>query len=151
LTFDQLRHLSSIESPRREFFQGTQSDAIGLSKGPIDRSGLGHAHLGIVEDQRRNITGVGIAIADETAAFRGLVNGGFEDPEVLFWTTEGGDRLSVNPFAMEPVCHVQEITMGNIRWAVPRQECVTVMSLSTKSSLVAATNSMLLCVYVKQT
>ena len=64
----QLRDLLSIQSPGRQFFKRTEGDAIGLAQGAIDGAGFGHAHLGVVKDEGGDVTGMGIAIADEAAA-----------------------------------------------------------------------------------
>jgi len=80
----QLRDLGSIQSPGGKFFEGAQGDAIGLPQGAIDGAGFGHAHLGMVEDERGDVAGMGVPIADEAAAVGGLIDGGLEDPEVLF-------------------------------------------------------------------
>jgi hypothetical protein len=62
-------YLIGIQAPRRELFKRAQANAVGLAQGSIDGPGFGHAHLGIVENQRRDIAGVGVAVADEAAAF----------------------------------------------------------------------------------
>jgi hypothetical protein len=51
--------------------------------GAIDGAGFGHAHSGVVEDQRRNIAGMGIALADEATALGRFIDRGFEHPKVL--------------------------------------------------------------------
>jgi len=45
----------------------------------------------VVEDERGDIAGVGIAEDDEAAALGRLIGGGFEDPEVFLGTTQGQD------------------------------------------------------------
>jgi len=47
-----------------------QANAVSLAQGSIDGAGFGHAHLGVVEDQGRNIAGMGVAVADEATALR---------------------------------------------------------------------------------
>jgi hypothetical protein len=63
-------YLIGIQAPRRELFERTQANAVSLAQGAIDGAGFGHAHLGIVENQRRDIAGMGVAIAHEAAALR---------------------------------------------------------------------------------
>ena len=76
------------ESGGRKFFEGTETDAIGLTEGAINGSSFGHTHFGMVKDEGGDIAGVGVAVTDEAAALGGLVDGGFEDPEVLFGVTK---------------------------------------------------------------
>ena len=80
------RKLLGIQRPRWKLFQRAQADAIGLAQGPIDGTSFGHAHLGVVEDQGRDIARMGIAVANEATALGGLVDCSFEDPEVFFGT-----------------------------------------------------------------
>jgi hypothetical protein len=58
--------LTGIQGVRRQFLERTQANAIGLAQSAINRSSFSHSHLGVIEDQRRNIAGMSIAIADET-------------------------------------------------------------------------------------
>jgi hypothetical protein len=63
-------YLLGIQAPRRELFERAQANAVGLAQGAIDGAGFGHAHFGVVEDQGRNIAGMGVAVAHEAAALR---------------------------------------------------------------------------------
>jgi hypothetical protein len=63
-------YLLGIQAPRRELFERAQANAVGLAQGAIDGPGFGHAHFGVVEDQGRNIAGMGVAKAHEAAALR---------------------------------------------------------------------------------
>ena len=96
----QLRDLLEREGPRWEFLDGAKGDAIGFAEGAVDSAGFGHAHLSMVEDERRDIAGMGIAVAHEAAALRRFIDGGFEDPIVLFGTTQLQDRPSRDATAM---------------------------------------------------
>jgi len=51
----------------------------------------------VVEDEGRDVAGMGIAIADEPAALRGFIDGGLEDPEALLGAAEGQHRFGRNP------------------------------------------------------
>jgi len=66
----QLGNLLGWQGPGRKLFERAQGDAVGLAEGAIDGTGFGHAHFGVVEDQGRNIAGMGVAVADEAAALR---------------------------------------------------------------------------------
>jgi hypothetical protein len=79
----ECRELFGIQSIRWQFLKRTQANSIRLAQGPIHGPGFSHAHLGVVEDQGRDIAGMGIAVADEAAAFSGFVDGSLEDPEVF--------------------------------------------------------------------
>jgi len=79
----EFRNLWGAESPRRKLFERAQGNAVSLAQGAIDGAGFGHAHFGVVEDQRRNIAGMSVAKAHEAAALWRLVDRCFEDPEVL--------------------------------------------------------------------
>jgi hypothetical protein len=92
----QLRNLGGLECPRGKFFEGAEGDAIGLAQGAVDGAGFGHAHLGVVEDEGGDVAGMRIAIADEAAALGRLVDGGLEDPEVLFGTTQFEGELHLD-------------------------------------------------------
>jgi hypothetical protein len=50
---------------RSDLFDRADADAIGLAQCTIHCACLGHPHLGAL-DEKRNIGGVGIAIADES-------------------------------------------------------------------------------------
>ena len=75
------------ESGGRKFFEGTEADAIGLTEGAIDGSGFGHTHFGVVEDQGRDVPGMGIAITNKPATLGGLVDRSLKDPKVLLGVT----------------------------------------------------------------
>jgi hypothetical protein len=64
-----------------EFFDRTQTDAVGLAKGAVDGSCLGDAHLGTT-DEGRDVRGISISISDEAARAGAFVDGGLEDPAV---------------------------------------------------------------------
>jgi hypothetical protein len=96
----EFRNLLRTECPRGKLFERAEGDAIGLAQGAVDSAGFSHAHLSVVEDQGRNVTGMGIAIADEAAAVGGLIDGGFEHPEVLFGPAKWQNRLRSDPTAV---------------------------------------------------
>ena len=66
----ELRNLLRGERPRGQFFDRTEGNAVGLAQGAIDGAGFGHAHLGMVENQGRNIAGISVAVAHEASALR---------------------------------------------------------------------------------
>jgi len=77
------QHLLGSQAPRGKLFDRTEGDAVGLAEGAIDGAGFGHAHLGMVEDERRNIAGMGITVTDEAATFGCFEDGGLEHPKVF--------------------------------------------------------------------
>jgi len=92
----KLRNLPRCECPGWQFFHRAEGNAVCLAQGAIDGTGFGHAHLGMVEDQGRDIAGIGIAVAHKATALGALENRRFEHPEVLFGTTERDNRFSMN-------------------------------------------------------
>jgi len=107
----QQRNLLGTQAPRGKFFERAQGNAVGFAQGTIDGAGFSHAHLGIVEDQRRDIAGMSIAVADEPSTFGFLKDGGLEHPEVLLWMAEWKYRLSHNPWTLLPLGQPQQIAM----------------------------------------
>jgi hypothetical protein len=93
----EFRNLLGAECPRRKLFERAEGNAIGLAQGAVDSAGFGHAHLSVVENQGRNVTGMGVTVADEATAVGGLIDGGLEDPKVLLGPTEGKHWLSQYP------------------------------------------------------
>ena len=93
----QHRDLLRTQTPRRKLFERAEGNAIGLAQGTVNRTGFGHAHLSVVENQGRNVTGMGVTVADEATAVGGLIDGGLEDPKVLLGPTEGKHWLSQYP------------------------------------------------------
>jgi hypothetical protein len=75
--------------------------------GAIDGAGFGHTHFSVVEDQGRNIAGMGVAVTDEAAALGRFIDRGFEDPIVLRRTAKRRDRLGVNANVVVPACNSQ--------------------------------------------
>ena len=110
----QLRDLLSIQSPGGKFFQRAEGNAIGLPQGAIDGAGFGHTHLGVVEDEGRHITGMGIAIADEATALGGLIDGSLEDPEVLLGTTQGQYGFNLDASAMAVFREGEQLGMSDV-------------------------------------
>jgi hypothetical protein len=92
--------LFGTEGPRAQLLHRAEGDAVGLAQGAINGARFGHAKFGVVEDKRRNITRVRVAVTHEAAAFGRLEDGGFEDPEILFGAAEGQDGFGVDADAM---------------------------------------------------
>jgi hypothetical protein len=63
-------YLIGTQAPRRELFERAQANAVRLAQGAIDGAGFGHAHLGIVENQRRDIAGMSVGVPHKAAALR---------------------------------------------------------------------------------
>src|ERR1019366_7362897 len=72
------RMLLSRTRNRPDLLDRADADAIGLAEGSIDRPSFRYPHFRTV-NQRRNIGGVGIAVADEARRF-GFVNRSSENP-----------------------------------------------------------------------
>lgn len=106
--------LPGAQGPGWKLLDGAEGNAVGLAQGAIDGAGFGHAHLGVVEDERRDVAGMGITVADEAAAFGGFVYGSLEDPEALFGMAQWEHRLGLNAVAVAPLSQAQQIAVGNI-------------------------------------
>jgi len=98
----QHRDLLPRKGPGWEFLEGAEGDAVSLAEGAVDGAGFGHAHLGVVEDQGRDVARMGVPIANETTALRGLVDCGFEHPIILLGTAERQSRLDMNASTVAP-------------------------------------------------
>lgn len=90
----QLRNLLRGEHPRGKLFDRAEGNAVGLAQGSIDGAGFGHTHLGMVENQGRDISGMSVAVTHEAAALGRFVDRGLKDPKVFFRATERKDWLS---------------------------------------------------------
>ena len=93
----EFRNLLWAEGPGRKLFQRAQSHAVSFAQGAIDGAGFGHAHLGMVENQGRDIAGMGITITNKAPALGRFIDRGFEHPKVLFGVAEGKNGLGHNP------------------------------------------------------
>jgi hypothetical protein len=82
----QLWNLLRIQCPRGKLFERAKGDAVGLAQGAIDGASFGHAHLGVIKDERRDIAGMSVAVTDKAPAFGRLKYGGLEDPKVFLGT-----------------------------------------------------------------
>ena len=47
----EIQDLFGRQGPGWQLLDRTQSNAVGLAQGAVDRPGLGHAEFGMVEDQ----------------------------------------------------------------------------------------------------
>ena len=61
---------SGKKGPRWKFFNQAEGDTVGLAECAVDGAAFGHGHFGVVEDQRRDIAGMSVAVADEATALR---------------------------------------------------------------------------------
>ena len=102
-----------VQGPGRKLLNRAKGDAIGLAQSTIDGASLGHSHLGVVEDKRRDVARVGVAIAHEPATLGRLVDRGFEDPEVLLRPAQGKHRLGMNAIAVASLGQPQQVAMGH--------------------------------------
>ena len=95
------------KGPRGKFLERAEGNTISLAERPIDGAGLGHTHLGVVEDEGGDVAGMGIAVPDEAAALGGLIDRGLEDPEVLQGAAQRQDRLGMDAGAMLGIGHAK--------------------------------------------
>ena len=84
------------EGPRGKLFERAEGDAVGLAQRAIDGASFGHAHLGVVEDEGRDVSRMGIAVPNEAAAFGCFKDCRFKYPEILLGSTQWKHRLSDN-------------------------------------------------------
>jgi hypothetical protein len=110
----ELGELLGIQGPRRQFLKRTKPDAVCLTEGPIHCPGFGHTHLGVVENQGRDIAGMGIAVADKATALGGLIHGRLKNPKVPVGATQGKHWLSLNGNTMSRIGDVYEIVVRHI-------------------------------------
>ena len=108
----ELRNLLGGECPRGKLFERAEGNAVGLAQGAIDGAGFGHAHLGMVENQGRDIARVSVAVAHEASAFGRFENCRLEHPKVLFGATEREDWLSPYPLTVLFFGKAQQVAMG---------------------------------------
>jgi hypothetical protein len=92
--------LLRIQCPRGKLFERAKGDAVGLAQGTIDGTSFGHAHLSVIEDERRDIAGMSVAIADKPSTFGCLKDGSFKHPEVFLRSTQREHWLSYNPLTL---------------------------------------------------
>ena len=109
-----MRDLLSLQSPGRKFFERAKGDAIGFTQGVIDGAGFGHPHLGVVEDQGRDVAGMGITVPNKPTTFGGLIDSSLEDPEVLLGATEGNLGLDLDTSAVVPRCNFEQLGVSDV-------------------------------------
>jgi hypothetical protein len=56
----------------------------------------------MVENQRGDIAGIGVAVAHKATALGRFIDRGFEDPEVFLRMTESNHRFAMNAAAVAP-------------------------------------------------
>jgi hypothetical protein len=110
----EFRNLLRAECPRRKFFERAEGNAIGLAQGAVDSAGFGHAHLGVVEDQGRNVSWMGIAVPDEPATLGRFIDCGLEHPEVLLGAAEGKLGLDLDTRAMVGFRQGEQLGMSDV-------------------------------------
>jgi hypothetical protein len=110
----QLRNLLLGQGPGRKLFQRAESDAVSLTQGTVDGAGFGHAHLGVVEDQGRDVAGMSVTVADEAPALGRLVHRGLEDPEVLLGAAQVDYWIDVDPDTTSLSRQSEQFGMGNL-------------------------------------
>jgi hypothetical protein len=110
----QQRYLLGTQAPRGKLFERTEANAVSLAQGAIDGAGFGHAHLGIVEDQRRDIAGMSVAVADEATAPRRFEDCRLEHPEVLLRPAQCKCWLNVDTSAAVPFRQPEQFGVSDI-------------------------------------
>jgi len=109
----QYRDLLGVYPPRGKFLEGAERNPVGLTEGPVDGARFGHPHLGVVEDQGRDVAGMGVAITDKAAALRRLVHSRFEDPEVLLGSAQTDNGFRQDAVAVLPLRQAEQVSMGH--------------------------------------
>ncbi len=66
---------------RPDFLDRAETNSICLAQGAVDGPCLSHAHLGAT-DERGNVGGISIAVANEAFARFGFINRGLECPSL---------------------------------------------------------------------
>ncbi len=66
----------------------------------------------MIEDERGDVAGMRIAIADEATALRGLVDSGLKYPEILLGAAQRERRLRHNTATMVAFCEAQQVAVG---------------------------------------
>jgi hypothetical protein len=84
-----------------QLFDGTESDSVGLAQGAIDGPCLRDTHFGPA-DQRRNVRGIGISVADKAFRAWRFVNGRLENPATVLWVTQAYDGVGMNAATRVP-------------------------------------------------
>src|SRR5713101_7131945 len=98
---------------RTELFEAAQANAVRFAESAIDGSCFGDAHLGAA-NQRRNIGGISISIANEAFRPRRLIHRGSEDPTTCHRVRKIWHQLAAYSSAMKTVgqsyqsavCHI---------------------------------------------
>jgi hypothetical protein len=98
---------SGKKGPRWKFFKQAEGDTVGLAEGTVEGAGFGRGHFGVVKDQRRDIAGMSISVADEAAALGRFIDRGFKHPKVLLRMTESNNRFAMNTTALVPLGKTQ--------------------------------------------
>ena len=93
---------------------------MGRAEGAVDGSGFGHAHLGVVENQGRNIAGMGFPVAGEPTAFGRFIDRGLEDPAVLLGAAQRQQRLDLDARAMVGFRQVEQLGMSDVKLCLLR-------------------------------
>jgi hypothetical protein len=57
---------------------------------------------------------MGVAVANEASALERLIDGSFEDPEVLIWLTQRKNRLGRDTAATIAKCQPEESCVGDV-------------------------------------
>jgi hypothetical protein len=108
------RNLLGAECPRRKLFERAEGNAVSLAQGTIDGTRFGHAHLGLVENQSRDIARMSVAVADEASASKRLEDCRLKHPEVLFGAAECQNGFGLNTPTPLMKCNFQQIRMTDI-------------------------------------
>jgi hypothetical protein len=103
-----------------QLLEGAEGDAVGLAQGAVDGAGFSHAHLGVVEDEGRDVAGVGIAVADEAAALGRLIDRGLEDPEVFLGAAQWQDGFRQDPMAVAALSQAKKASVSDVQLAFER-------------------------------
>ena len=110
----EIQDLFGRQGPGWQLLDRAQGNAVGLTKGPVDRSGLRHAQLRVIEDEGGDVARMGVAVTDKAPTPGRLVDGGPEDPEVLRRPAERHDGLGMNADAVILLGDSEQVGMTDV-------------------------------------
>ena len=116
----ELRNLLGGERPRGKLFDRAEGNAVGLAQGAIDGAGFGHAHLGMVENQWRDIARMSVAVAHEATALGRFIDRGLKDPEVFLRPAQSKRWLNLDTGTAFSFRQPEQIAMRDVGFSFGR-------------------------------
>ena len=106
---------------RPDLLDRADADAVGLAQGTIDGSGFGHPHFGAA-DERGNVRGIGVTVADETPAGLRLEDSGHEGPTLAGSVREFQYRTNVDTSAPVMACQTYQTGVSDVPSALQQED-----------------------------